>query len=515
MRTPMLSEGREYLANIRNASRQRLRAAAEISSGLKVRKPSDASAAAANIVLTRRSLTTLDQFRVNLQTVQSENRAVDRALTEAGNVIQRAVQLASQAATSTTTEEQRDHIRVEIEALHRHAVSIANTQFGGEYVFAGTATNDPPFVLDSTVPEGVRYVGNEADRTIRFPDGRPAQYALPGNTIFSLPDRFEGSGRTADTSGAVLPDPPLGVGVAFEGSVSGTISVDLDTFAIASGAPSSPAGGEEISLVFTSTDGQIVRPIQTLPLLGGETTAQIADALNVAINDDSVLAGGFVFSDEGGLLKLTQTEQLGVGFDFTVSATGGLTTGLEPGGRTGGQSAQEIATALNAQIAGDPALTAAAIQFSAENGELTADGRVDFSFTAVDFARGTSFASGIAGRHVVGGEHSANALRSLNQLATDLANNDVDAILARVGDLQRSVDHVSGSQAFYGGLLRQIDVTLEGLERVEVVNQTRLSELQDADLLEAISQLTQSSSAEEFALQVASRQQPTLFELLA
>jgi flagellin-like hook-associated protein FlgL len=217
------------------------------------------------------------------------------------------------------------------------------------------------------------------------------------------------------------------------------------------------------------------------------------------------------------VLKLVQSETLGVGFTFTASASGGLLTGLEGGGATGGQSAAELAAALNSQVAATPQLAAANIVFTAINGEIHLDGDVDFRFTAIDFDRGTGFRSGLAGSHLVGGSNSANVLGTLHRLSQDLANDDRQAVADRVRDLQRAVDQLGLAQGFYGGALRQVAASLVTLEDKDVISQTALSRFRDADLLDAIQTFTTSQTAEQSTLQVSSQQQklPNLLDFLA
>jgi flagellin-like hook-associated protein FlgL len=352
---------------------------------------------------------------------------------------------------------------------------------------------------------------------VLFPDGRPAQIALPGNEIFLRPDEFTGAGRTPETPGATVPIPPIGIGVSFSGGVEGVISTDLGTFFVAAAPPAVPSGGETINVSFASFDGEIAANIQTPPLGGGENTAQIAALLNLEIAANPQLAGGFTFSDEGGVLKLVQSETPGVGFTFNSVASGGLITGLESGGTTGGQSAEEIAAALNIQVAATPQLAAAKVVFTAVNGEVRVDSDVDFRFTAADFDRGTGFRSGLAGTHLVGGNNSANVLGTLHRLSQDLASGDRQAIGGRVRDLQRAVDQLGLAQGFYGGSLRQVAASLVNIEDKDLINQTALSRFRDADLLEAIQVFTTSQSAEQATLQVAAQQQqlPNLLDLLA
>jgi len=71
------------------------------------------------------------------------------------------------------------------------------------------------------------------------------------------------------------------------------------------------------------------------------------------------------------------------------------------------------------------------------------------------------------------------------------------------------------AQAFYGATLRQVELTVDTLADLEIVHQDRLSAHRDADILASIAALQQSSSAEEFAIQVAARQRPTILDVLA
>ena len=521
MRTTFLSQGRQTLANLQLAQARKARATQQVSSGLRVTRPSDSPNDAAGVVRTRTDLRVIEQFRLNMEQVQAELKAVDGALSQAGDVLNRAATLAAQAANDAQESAQgsRDLISGEIEIIFRHLVSIANSSHSGKFVFGGSTDDITPFVIDSSSPDGVVYQGDSGSRQIAFPDGRPAQVSLPGNSVFAQPEFFLGSGRTASTAGSSPPNPPLGIGVAFSGDVDAVLSVDVPGFFVAAAPPDVPAGGETISVAFTSTDGSISGNITTAPLPAGADTLQIAAALNTALAAAPQLSGGFTFSSADGTatgsLKLVQSDTLGVGFSFTSTATGGLTSGLESGGVVGGQSADEIASLLNTAAASNPQLTIANIQFSAVNGEVQVDGDVDFTINAVDFDRGTGFVSGLAGTHNVGGTRGANVFGVLNQLIDDLKNNNQAGISQGVSGLRRAIEHIGGSQGFYGSTQRQAGLTLDNLSFLDVVNQQRLSQHQDADLISAIGDMISSSTAEQFALQVASRQQPTLLDLLA
>lgn len=512
MRTTLLGQSRDTLNNIRTAAERRARATQHVSSGVRVAQPSDSPADAGGIVRSRAELARIAQQQDNLETVQAELRASDGFLSDAVSALQRALTLGVQGATGTQTAQTRETIRTEVDGLIRHLVGIANSTHGGRRVFAGAAQAGLAFEHDPATNR-VAYLGASEGRSLTFPDGRNAAISLPGEAIFSTPDEAVGQGRTPQTTG--LPAaPPVGVGVSFSGPVDAAISVDLPGFFVAAAPPAGAAAGDVVSVTLTSTDGLISETISTPPLSGGENAAAIAGLLNAEVAANQALDGSVSLSDEGGALKLAVSDTAGVGFDFTSASAGSVVTGLESGGTVGGFSAEEIAAALNAEVATEPALSGAGVVFSARNGEVVLDADIDLAATVVDFDRGTEFRSGLAGEHLIGGNDSADAFGALTALSAALGADDQDAVLAAVGDLQRAVDHVARAQGFYGAVLNRVDVTLNNLDRLDAVNRERLSEHQDADIVEAISELQAASTAEELAIQVAGRQRPNLLDVI-
>lgn len=231
---------------------------------------------------------------------------------------------------------------------------------------------------------------------------------LPGKPLFQYSSAaFTGAGRTAGTLGASTPAPPVSVTVDFTGGVTGSITAALDSFFVAAGPPAGLANGDTVTVNFTSADGSIRTSITTAPLSAGDSTATIAVRLNDQIALNPALAGKVSFADQGGSLKLTESDTVGQGFSFTASTNDpGFTSGLEAGGKIGGQSAQEIADALNAQAALNSTLADAGVRFAVvggPSGQVRVDASAAFDATVTDFDAGTGFVSGLAGTFSAGG----------------------------------------------------------------------------------------------------------------
>ncbi|MDA1312651.1 MAG: flagellar filament capping protein FliD [Acidobacteria bacterium] len=216
--------------------------------------------------------------------------------------------------------------------------------------------------------------------------------------------------------------------------VLGSITAELDSFFVAAAGPSTIGVGDTISVNFVSGDAAIDEQITTVALTGTETTAEIATLLNDQIAANANLSGKLSFSDEGGNLKLIVSDTVGQGFTFASSNSGSVVSGLEAGGVVGGQSAQEIAAALNAQVALDATLTSASVTFSAVNGEIRISGDQAFDITVADNAQGTGFLSGLAGAHSV--EAFDNTLEGLR----DFINTQSSTLGAKASIINTSSD---------------------------------------------------------------------------
>ena len=513
MRTTFLMQGRDTLRNLGIASGRRRGAELELSSGVRTSKPSDSPVDAAGIVQTRAAIAATAQLRGNLETAQAELRAVDGVLFDAVGALQRGLTLAAQGASGTQDARGRELIAAEVEGILAHVTALSNSVYDGRYVFGGGEDSEPPF--ETAASGRIEYRGGPGERTLKFPDGRADRISLPGDAIFLTPDRLEGAGRAAPPTGTPPASPPAGIGIAFSGEVDEMLTVALPGPFLAAAAPTGAAPGDVVSIRFQSSDGAVDETIATPPLAGGEDAAALATALNTVIVANPQLAGKVRFVDQGGALQLEVSDAAGTGFTFTQWVSGSIVTGLEAGGEAGGYSAAEIAAALNAAVQERPTLATAGVRFEARDGEVVADSDLDLSLKVIDFDRGTGFASGLAGTHRVGGKDSANVFAALEDLAGALRADDPEAVARGAADLQRAVDHVSGAQAFYGATLRQVDLTLSTLADLDVIHQERLADHRDADVLESIASLQQATAAEQFAIQVAARKQPTILDLLA
>jgi flagellar hook-associated protein 3 FlgL len=159
----------------------------EISSGRSVNQPSDNPTAAALLVENNDQATFNSGYLQSIGTVQGQLSTADSTLSSVVTALQRAISLGVEGANGTLSDSDRASIANELQGIQSQLVSLSNASYEGRYVFAGTNTNTPPFVIDNTVPSGVSYVGNTDVNQVAIGNGNKLAVNQPGSQLFSAP----------------------------------------------------------------------------------------------------------------------------------------------------------------------------------------------------------------------------------------------------------------------------------------------------------------------------------------
>ncbi|HXZ11171.1 MAG TPA: flagellar hook-associated protein FlgL [Candidatus Sulfotelmatobacter sp.] len=171
-----------------NTTRQQLNTAdLQLASGRTINQPSDNPAGTAALVLNHVAQSQNDTFQSNVSTLQTSESTADSALNSAENVIDQAISLGVQAGDSNLSDQQRAAIATQLQGIQQQLISIANTNVGGSYLFAGTDTQTAPFVADGASPAGVDYVGNEEVASVELNNNQSVNVNVPGDQLFLNP----------------------------------------------------------------------------------------------------------------------------------------------------------------------------------------------------------------------------------------------------------------------------------------------------------------------------------------
>jgi len=157
----------------------------QTASGQSVNVPSDNPANAAMLVRNAGQTAEADQFLRSISSITGEMQTADSALNSVVSVLQRAISLGVEGGNSTVNAGDRAALASEVQGIQSQLVSLANLSYQGNFVFAGTATQTAPYLLDSTSSSGVRYVGNSGVNQVTVGDHLTVAANLPGSQLFS------------------------------------------------------------------------------------------------------------------------------------------------------------------------------------------------------------------------------------------------------------------------------------------------------------------------------------------
>lgn len=159
----------------------------QIASGLSINVPGDNPAGAAVLVQNADQTSQVDQFQRSIGTLQGEIQNADSAINSVTASLQQAISLGVEGANGTVNASDRQAIIAQIQGIQSQLVSLANLTYQGNYLFAGTATQTTPYVLDPSSPSGVIYQGNSGTNNVTLGNHFSLQTNLPGSQLFSAP----------------------------------------------------------------------------------------------------------------------------------------------------------------------------------------------------------------------------------------------------------------------------------------------------------------------------------------
>ena len=131
----------------------------------KITRPSDDPAATAKALETRSLLAATEQYGRNIDDGNTWLTAADSALEQATNVMHRIQDLTVLAGNGSLNQSGKDAIALELEALNKDLVSIANSKHLGRNIFAGSS--DAAAAFSSAAPPVFQGVdGSQVERRI-------------------------------------------------------------------------------------------------------------------------------------------------------------------------------------------------------------------------------------------------------------------------------------------------------------------------------------------------------------
>ncbi|MDQ6422505.1 flagellar hook-associated protein FlgL [Paenibacillus sp. LHD-117] len=117
----------------------------QLSTGMKINKPSDDPVGITFALRYRSELDANDQYTKNVSSSLSMLEYTDTTVGQAGDIMQRFRELLVKGANGAMEQTSLDAIKVEVSQLYNQMVEIGNSQFNGKQVFNGEFTGEKPY----------------------------------------------------------------------------------------------------------------------------------------------------------------------------------------------------------------------------------------------------------------------------------------------------------------------------------------------------------------------------------
>lgn len=156
----------------------------KLATGRVINRPSDDPVGITYALRYRSDLAVNERYQANVDSASSWLSFNDTLLSQVGDVIKRAKELAVQGSNGTNPQVALDNIANEMEQLKKQLLDIANSQFNGKYVFNGQLTDQVTY--DSSM-NPAHVVTDQGDINYIINTGVQLDVNLTGNNVFGFP----------------------------------------------------------------------------------------------------------------------------------------------------------------------------------------------------------------------------------------------------------------------------------------------------------------------------------------
>ncbi len=239
---------------------------AELASGQTINAPSDNPAGIEALILNHAASAQSDTFQQNIGDLTARLQAADSVLGSAVTAVNSAISLGVEAGNSTLSDQDRQAIVSNLQAIQQQVIGIGNTSYSGTYLFSGTLVDTEPFTLDAASPNGVDYAGNSSVTSVEIASGESVDANTPGNQLFLNP-----AGNLLGSLSQLITAIQNNTGIATANTTFGQAASEFDAQRISYGAALN-----QLQSTGTLLSSQQVQLATQASTIAGANLAQVA-----------------------------------------------------------------------------------------------------------------------------------------------------------------------------------------------------------------------------------------------
>lgn len=564
------------LANLQRIREKTLLAQDQVSSQKKVTQPSDDPTAFGLVVADKAGVAAADQRIRNIQFGASRLDAADRMLGSASDALVRIKELAVQLRDDTNSASDRATGAQEVKQLYEQIRQLANTEVGGQALFAGTGSHGRATGVAMTVPLTVTAASNDtltvtvdgtASGTITLTAATystGAALAAHVETKINADATLAAAGKTvtvtydsdhlvitSDTAGSSSTATVTG-GTAYSalGFNGGSTTTGAAPFALraVANAASTNTGGALIAQGVVRDANAVTLDDYVIQFTAANAfdVYNVSGPIQVSVDEDNT--GGAVKADAGVIdanavtldsfeIEFTSATQytitntttaavVSAGNTYTSGANidfKGLRVVLKDGLSGAPATGDKFAISPNFEtvLSSQTYTSGSAINFDGLQVKITTGSAApaaddlfriqtgvqyqgNSGLQAIEVGDNQTVKTNLPGDEVFTGS-TIDLFDSVKQLMSALKGGYGAGMDQGNEDAETAIAQVVKGQGEIGGLANRLDVTKATLEQIKDLAMRSLSDNQDADLVQAISDLQQQQLAMQAAAQIASQ----------
>jgi flagellar hook-associated protein 3 FlgL len=173
---------RSFLKNLDDIRLRLYQRTLEVSSGKKLRNPSEDPVGSSRVLRIRDSMSRINQYYRNIHHARTQLASTSESLNALQNMLHSVSEKAAYGLNGLHSQESRDAIAAELEGIARNMLRLSETSIDGKRIFSGSQVLMDPYRLE----EGSYvYQGDNAALMVEIAEGLKIQTNIPGSDIFS------------------------------------------------------------------------------------------------------------------------------------------------------------------------------------------------------------------------------------------------------------------------------------------------------------------------------------------
>lgn len=189
MRVVSNTVSENFIRQIQHLGGQQAKLQTQVATGRRLTQPEDDPAAVGRVINLQGQQRALEQFARNANRALDLSQASFAGLNEIKKLSDRATEIGTLGSGAISPDARKAYAS-ELNQLIEQAVQLANSRHGNDYLYAGTAVDQPPFVATRDVTTGdvtaVTYQGNAQTAPIALSDTASVSPGTSGATNVSI-----------------------------------------------------------------------------------------------------------------------------------------------------------------------------------------------------------------------------------------------------------------------------------------------------------------------------------------